>query len=90
MKNEKKTNKFRKACGFKIFQNWHLMVLQKHRNASKFIYNSGFFIATNGDPEYGEGRDGKGIKRRLKIFQTKALKRKNNTGPGNSSTYLNN
>ena len=77
----KKTNKFRKACAFKIFQNWHLMVLQKHRNASKSIYNSGIFIATKGDAEFGEGRDGKAIKRRLKIFQTKALKRKSKITP---------
>ena len=77
----KKTNKFRKACAFKIFQNWHLMVLQKHRNASKSIYNSGIFIATKDHAEFGEGRDGKAIKRRLKIFQTKALKRKSKITP---------
>ena len=40
--------------------------------------------------DFGEGRGGKAIKRRLKIFQTKALERKNNTVTGNCSTYLNN
>ena len=66
------------------------MVPQKHREASKFLYNSGFFITTNEHPDFGEGRDGEAIKRRLKIFQTKALKRKNNTVTGNWSIYLNN
>ena len=45
------------------------MVPQKHREASKFIGNSGFFITTNEYPDFGEGRDGEAIKRRLKIFQ---------------------
>ena len=44
------------------------MVPQKHREASKFICNSGFFITTNEYPDFGEGRDGEAIKRRLKIF----------------------
>ena len=66
------------------------MVPQKHREASKFIYNSGFFITTNEYPDFGEGRAGEAIKRRLKIFQTKAPKRKNNTVTGNCSIYMNN
>ena len=66
------------------------MIPQKHREASKLIYNSGFCITTNEYPNFGEGRDGQAIKRRLKIFQTKALERKNNTVTGNCSTYLNN
>ena len=65
------------------------MVHQKHREASQFIYNSGFFITTNEYPDFGEGRDGEAIQRRLKLFQTKALKRKNNTVIDNCSTYLN-
>ena len=44
------------------------MVHQKHREASKFIYNSGFFITTNEYPDFGEGRDREAIKRRLKIY----------------------
>ena len=59
--------------------------------ASKFIYNSfTFFIRTNEYPDFGEERDEEAIKRRLKIFETKALKRKNNTVTGNCSTYSNN
>ena len=61
------------------------MVPQKHREAIKFIYNSGFFITTNEYLDFGEGRDGEAIKRRLKIFQAKALKRRNNTVTGNWS-----
>ena len=72
------------------FKGGLLMIPQKHREASKLIYNSGFCITTNEYPNFGEGRDGQAIKRRLKIFQTKALKRKNNTVTGNCSTYLNN
>ena len=61
------------------------------RGASKFIYNSfTFFITTNEYPDFGEERDEEAIKRRLKIFETKALKRKNNTVTGNCSTYSNN
>ena len=66
------------------------MVPQKHREASKFIYNLGFFIETNGYPDFEEGRDEEAIKRRLKQFQTKTLKKKNNTVTGNCSAYLNN
>ena len=44
------------------------MVPQKHRESSKFIYNSGFSITTNEYPDFGEGRDREGIKRRLKIY----------------------
>ena len=87
-KRNKNTNKFIKACGFKIFE--LLMVPQMHREASKFIYNSGSFITTNEYPDFGEGRDGEAIKRRLRIFQTKALKKKNNAVARKCSTYSNN
>ena len=52
------------------------MVPQKHREASKFIYNSGFYITTNVYPDFGEGWDGQAIKKRLKVFETKSLKHK--------------
>ena len=47
-----------------------LMVPQKHREASKFIYNSGFYITTNVYPDFGEGLDGQAIKKHLKVFNT--------------------
>ena len=61
------------------------MFPQKHCEASKFLYNSGSSITTNEYPDFGEERDGEAIKRRLKMFETKALKRKNNTVTGNCS-----
>ena len=53
-----------------------LMVPQIHRETSKFIYNSGFYIATNVYPDFGEGLDGQAIKKRLKVYETKSLKYK--------------
>ena len=59
-----------------------LMVPQKHREASKFIYNSGFYITTNVYPDFGEGLDGQAIKKRLKVFETKSLKHKDTSVTG--------
>ena len=61
-----------------------LMVPQKHRQASKFIYNSGFYITTNVYPDFGEGLDGQAIKKRLKVFETKSLKHKDTSVTGSS------
>ena len=52
------------------------MVPQKHREASKFIYNSAFYITTNVYLNFGEGLDGQAIKKHLKVFETKSLKHK--------------
>ena len=59
-----------------------LMVPQKHREASKFIYNSGFYITTNVYPDFGEGLDGQAIKKRLKVFETKSLRHKDTSVTG--------
>ena len=59
-----------------------LMVPQKHREASKFIYNSGFYITTNVYPDFGEGWDGQAIKKHLKVFETKPLKHKDTSVTG--------
>ena len=72
------------------FKGGLLIVPQKHRDASKFIYFSGFFVTTIKYRDFEEGRDRDAIKRRLKIFQTKTQKRKNNKVTGNCSTYLSN
>ena len=61
------------------------MVPQKHKEATKYVYNSGFFITTNEYPDFGEGRDGEAIRRRLNIFNTKALKRKITSVTGKSN-----
>ena len=55
-----------------------LMVPQKHREASKFIYNSGFYITSNVYPDFGEGLDGQAIK----VFETKSLKHKDTSVTG--------
>ena len=61
------------------------MLPQKHREARKFKHNSGFYITTNVYPDFGEGLDGEAIKKRLKVFETKSLKRKDHTVTGKSS-----
>ena len=65
-----------------------LMVPQKHREASKFIYNSGFYITTNVYPDVGEGLDGQAIKKRLKVFETKSLKDKDTSVTGKLCFFL--
>ena len=47
------------------------ILIQKHREASKFIYNSGFYITTNVYSDFGEGLDGQAIKKHLKVFNTR-------------------
>ena len=58
------------------------MVPQKHGEASKFIYNSCFYITTNVYSHFGEGLDGQAIKKRLKVFETKSLKHKETSVTG--------
>ena len=58
------------------------MVSQKHREASKLIYNSGFYMTTNVNPNFGEGLAGQAIKKRLKVFETKLLKHKDTSVTG--------
>ena len=65
-----------------------LMVPQKHREASKFIYNSGFYITTNVYPDFGEGLDDQAIKKRLKVFETKSLKHKDTSVTGKLCFFL--
>ena len=45
------------------------MVSQKHREASKFIYNAGFYITTNVYSDFGEVWDGRAIKKRVKSWK---------------------
>ena len=77
-KRNRKTNKLKKTCAsfcnfrelkFAIYLEGGLLIVpQKYHEASEFVYNSGFFITTNKYPNFGEGRDGEAIKRRLEIF----------------------
>ena len=65
-----------------------LMVPQKHREVSKFIYNSGFYITTNAYPNFGEGLDAQAIKKGLKVFETKSLKHKDSIVTGHLRFFL--
>ena len=79
------------ACGVlnQIFSHRTLLLsgglqftAQKHREGSKFKYNSGFFITTNVYPDFGPGPDSDAIRRRLSVFETKPLPRKDNNATG--------
>ena len=64
------------------------MVSQKHREASKLIYNSGFYMTTNVNPNFGEGLAGQAIKKRLKVFETKLLKHKDTSVTGKRHFFV--
>lgn len=51
-------------------------VQRKHADVQSSHYNSGFFITTNVYPDFGGGRDAEAIKKRLSVFETVALKKK--------------
>ena len=58
------------------------MLPQKHKGATKFKYNSGFFITTNILPDFGQNLDGDAVYKRLEVFETKALEKKDLTVTG--------
>jgi len=58
------------------------MLSQKHSSARRVNYRSGFFITTNILPNFGAGRDQEAIYRRLKVFSTKALQKKDTSVTG--------
>jgi len=68
----------------RILQGGRLSLPQKHMSASTCIYLSGFFITTNIYPDFGNERDCEAIRKRLAIFPTKPLKKKD----GNVSAWL--
>ena len=53
-----------------------ITVQKKHSNVQSTHYNSGFFITTNDYPDFGGGRDADAIAKRLEVFNTVALQRK--------------
>ena len=65
-----------------------LMVPQKHREASKFIYNSGFYITTNMFPDFPKGLNAQAIKKRLKVFEAKSLKHKDTSVAGKLRYFM--
>ena len=60
----------------RILQGGSLHIPQKHAEASKIYYSSGFFITTNVLPDFGQERDQNAIQKRLRVFQTRALPKK--------------
>ena len=53
------------------------MVPQKHKEAAKVHYQSGFFITTNVYPDFGAEADCEAIRKRLALFNTRPLPQKN-------------
>ena len=64
------------------------MVPQKHREASKFIYNFDFYITINMYPDCGEGLEGQAIKKRLKVFKAKSFKLKDTSVTGKLRFFM--
>ena len=58
------------------------MLSQKHAEATKVDYKSGFFITTNVLPDFGNTVDHEAVYRRLKVFTTKPLPRKDTSVTG--------
>lgn len=65
-----------------------IMLSQKHSSATKVNYRSGFFITTNVLPDFGQRRDQDAINRRLSVFTTKTLPKKNTSVTGNKNNYI--
>ena len=55
-----------------------IVVPIKHKDPAQFVYNSGFYITTNEYPDFGPGVDGEATRKRLAVFETKALPKKYN------------
>ena len=50
-----------------------ILIPQKHKGGLRVKYNSGFYIATNVYPDFGNETDNVVIKKRLEEFHTKSL-----------------
>ena len=50
-----------------------IFIPQKHKGGLRVKYNSGFYIATNVYPDFGNETDNVAIKKRLEVFHTKSL-----------------
>jgi len=62
-----------------------ISVQRKHAEIQSSHFNSCFFITTNVYPDFGDGRDAEAIRKRLSVFETVALQKKD---PAISSTYI--
>ena len=59
-----------------IYLGGNIAVQQKHQAVKASHCNGGFFITTNIYPDFGPGRDGEAIRKRLSVFHTSALPQK--------------
>ena len=59
-----------------------IFIPQKHKGGLRVKYNSGFYIATNVYPDFGNEVDCVAIRKLLEVFQTKSLRSKDNTVAG--------
>ena len=62
-----------------------IFVPQNHKNATRVKDNSGFYIATNVYPDFGNHTDCKAIRKRLEVFNTKSLQNKDSKVSGQLS-----
>ena len=69
-------------CFFIIILGGLVFLPQKHKEASRVRYNSGIFITTNVYPDFGHDHDNQAIRRRLDVFNTSALQRKDGSVSG--------
>jgi len=63
------------------------MLSQKHSDAKKVNYKSGFFITTNILPDFGVQRDQEAVYKRLKVFHTRPLPKKDSSVTGTTLFY---
>lgn len=63
------------------------MLPQKHKEASKVLFKSPAFITTNIYPDLGTGVDADAIRKRLAIFDTKALSKKDTSVSGKNALF---
>ncbi|XP_066931772.1 uncharacterized protein [Clytia hemisphaerica] len=66
----------------RVLQGGMNFVPQKHKNGWRINYNSGFFITTNEYPDFGNQTDCDAIRKRLEVFQTSSLKRRDTSVSG--------
>jgi len=59
-----------------------VFIPQKHKDGVRVKFNSGFFITTNVYPDFGNETDCVAIRRRLDVFQTNSLPRKDSSISG--------
>jgi len=59
-----------------------VFIPQKHKEANRICYNSGIFITSNVYPDFGHEHDNVAIRRRLDVFNTSSLQRKDGSVSG--------